>query len=131
ARDDAPILHHDRAEWPASPRADIVHRPLDRFPHEGGAHTTICAPSAHSANCTGKADPAVCSFVMRPIGIMHCDLRLDFRKFVCKMFSLACVSAGNRVIGCVKVTANTSGLGPAPAAILMPFIPGVRSEERR
>ena len=62
---------------------------------------------------------------MRPIGFMHCDLRLDFSKFACKMFSLACVSAGNKVIGCVKAAANASGLGPAPAAILMPFIPGV------
>jgi hypothetical protein len=83
-------------------------------------------PLAHALQIVPeKADPAVYSFVMRPIGFMHCDLRLDFRKFACKMFSLACVSAGNRVIGCVKVAANASGLGPAPAAILMPFIPGV------
>jgi hypothetical protein len=83
--DDMPILHYDCAEGPALPRADILNGPPDRFPHENIVHTSQRTPSAQSANCTGKNDPAVYAFVMCLIAFMHCDLRLDFREFACKI----------------------------------------------
>src|SRR5579864_1101921 len=84
-RDDASTLHYDRAEGAAPPRTHVLHRRLDRLLHEGVAHSAERAPRPHPANCTGKADPAVYSFVMCPIGFTDCDLRLDFRKFACKI----------------------------------------------
>jgi hypothetical protein len=84
------------------------------------------APSrAHPANCTGKADFAVYGFLMRPIGFTHGDLRLDFRKFACKIPNLSRPSAGNRVIGGVSIVSSAAGLGPTPAASGKPFIPVV------
>src|SRR5580693_8014298 len=56
----------------------------------------LAPPGAQSINCTGKGDPAVYAFVMCPIGFEHGHLRLDFRKFACKIFDLVCVSAGHR-----------------------------------
>jgi hypothetical protein len=74
------------------------------------------APSSeHPANCTGKADFAVYGFVMPPIGFTHGDLRLDFRKFACKIFDLARLSAGNRVLAGISIASSAAGLSPKPA----------------
>jgi hypothetical protein len=60
--------------------------------------------------------------VMCPIGFMHGDLRLDFLKFACKISSLACGSAENRMSGCVAIAPSVAGLESTLAASLKPFI---------
>ena len=63
--------------------------------------------------------------MMRSIGFTHRDLRLDFRKFACKICPLVCRSAENRMSGCVAISLGAVALRPMPAAVWKPLIPGV------
>jgi hypothetical protein len=121
-RDNAPIFHHDRTKRPASPRTHVFHRALDRLLHVGIAHTALRALRAHPVNCTGKADSAVYSFVMRRIKTTHCHLQLDFDKFACKICASVWCSAENRMSGRVAIAPLAAGIGSTPAAIWKPFI---------
>jgi hypothetical protein len=58
-------------------------------------------------------------------GLLSLDLRLEFRKFACKIYFSVCGSAENRVRGCVAIAPSASGMEPTSAATWKPFRPGV------
>jgi len=52
-------------------------------------------------------------------------VRLDFRKFACKIGASVCGSGASKVIGCLANAPGAHGLWPAQAATWKRFLPGV------
>ena len=52
-------------------------------------------------------------------------VRLDFRKFACKIGASMCGSGASKVIGCVAIAPGARGSRPAQAATWKRFLPGV------